>query len=420
MFCIRHFAESAFLTPLTERANTQACYNSYATLFGFTAGGEAERCTQGPLFGIATKNSVPDGAVGIQVKSKCMAAAVVEVKGAEASPLAGTREVVAHGTRIVVNMVAMGLETPEVLVPIISIAGRLLQFGAMFALKPCFPVYMPVSAVLDVADDQQARVAAAFLAKASAAAKTTQSKLRKVTQKPKTSMKLELDMSCYHIKILDDSTLERGLGMFGGIDNGLEHMVLVLNKLFASRAREYVVFPLGLRTPDEEKGVNKHDCPMLIFPDLGKEGFRIGTPKFPSEGEGSTLWHQYMNTLDNAVSAIHDAGVIHVDLYPSNIMWRKSSNGLLDLRIIDWDSAHCLDEGDFSESVKVCETPGCRLTFGTAHDLHYIEVIRRLGQEVDSDLCVKLASTDRNAINCAFTQALALYPAVQPGPASRR
>lgn len=59
----------------------------------------------------------------------------------------------------------------------------------------------------------------------------------------------------------------------------------------------------------------------IVFEDLTKHGFRIGTPhKINEEG----LFDRYVRALESAVNAIHDAGVLHVDLYSSNIMWKES------------------------------------------------------------------------------------------------
>ena len=281
IFILQHFAESHTMFPKSESSTTQIVYNSYAAKFGF---------------------SVPDGACVMHANSSVLFGAICEVNGGEASPLAATLQGVARGTNIVVNMIANGVAVDDVIVPIISIAGRLIQFGAMFALESCFPVYMPVSFVLDLADDRQAALAAAHFEKARSVVKRSEQLLQQAGQTPKIDQQIELDLSSYHVKVLDDEQLQRGFSMFGDIDKGLEHMIVVYNKLYVSSAREYIVFPLSLRTADKENTENTENTinvPILIFPDLAQAGFRIGTPEFRSDEKSvATRWRRYMSALD--------------------------------------------------------------------------------------------------------------------------
>ena len=46
-----------------------------------------------------------------------------------------------------------------------------------------------------------------------------------------------------------------------------------------------------------------------------------------------------MRRLCAVVGAIHRCHVVHLDLYPSNIMWKKT-DGAFDIKIIDWDTVH--------------------------------------------------------------------------------
>jgi serine/threonine protein kinase len=55
----------------------------------------------------------------------------------------------------------------------------------------------------------------------------------------------------------------------------------------------------------------------------------------------------YFEKLKSAISAIHKAGVVHLDLYLSNIMWKELESGEIELKIIDWDAAHFITESLF-------------------------------------------------------------------------
>lgn len=52
-------------------------------------------------------------------------------------------------------------------------------------------------------------------------------------------------------------------------------------------------------------------CYEIVYEDLSKQGYRMGTPHKQRD-----LFRVYLKCLKDAVSYVHDAGVIHVDLYP--------------------------------------------------------------------------------------------------------
>jgi len=52
----------------------------------------------------------------------------------------------------------------------------------------------------------------------------------------------------------------------------------------------------------------------------------------------------FLQEVQCAMEAFHDAGVAHLDLYLSNIMWRPVSDKAVDVKVIDWDAAHFLYE----------------------------------------------------------------------------
>ena len=52
-----------------------------------------------------------------------------------------------------------------------------------------------------------------------------------------------------------------------------------------------------------------------------------------------------------SIESIHSAGVIHGDLFLSNVMYKIEEDNSVSIKIIDWDAAHCLSEGKFSPEV---------------------------------------------------------------------
>jgi len=82
----------------------------------------------------------------------------------------------------------------------------------------------------------------------------------------------------------------------------------------------------------------------LVFENLAAAHYQIG---LPAEEELAVM---YVEAVTKAVNRVHCAGVVHMDLYPSNIMFRVIENptgvpsAAIDIKIIDWDAAHCIDD----------------------------------------------------------------------------
>ena len=91
----------------------------------------------------------------------------------------------------------------------------------------------------------------------------------------------------------------------------------------------------------------------MALPNLG---FITGAPNRVTEEE---VYNKYRDSLLVAVKAIGRAGVIHGDLYISNVMYkvlqlRRDSGEVasVEIKLVDWDAAHCLEEGQFSSKVE--------------------------------------------------------------------
>ena len=145
-----------------------------------------------------------------------------------------------------------------------------------------------------------------------------------------------------------------------------------MNRLYGSHdARDVAEYPLAVRTP--ESGC--YDYFELIYRDLTRLGFKTGTPDRITEPE---LFEVFVAELKRCVSLVHNAGVIHADLYASNIMWKRSDDERwVRIKIVDWDGSHCLEEGDFAPAVKARLKTGVfvgQIVFGIPHDLRFVSV----------------------------------------------
>jgi hypothetical protein len=341
---------------------------------------------------------------------------VLEVKGGSSSVLSALRQAAVTATNIAVNLLDRGHSAEEIVVPVAGSTGRLMQFGAVIVLDPSFPTFLPTSHILDLACDGSNAIANAYLIKASNWVKDFGSTLRAHQDVHKVEMALSL--SNYHIKKLNEETLKRGLGLFSSssdpgvleVGPGLAHMGRVLNKLFAHPlARAIAVFPLSVRSPSKDTPALETRCYWLVYDDLASRGFKIGTP---DRLKDSNLYERFLKALRRGISLIHEAGVIHCDLYPSNIMWKADAaeGEGVEIRIIDWDNAHCLDEQDFGEKCRAAlmeHKPTRSAKFGIDHDWKYLSVLASEINSGDEELWKKLASNNKESMDDAF---YALFP----------
>ena len=77
-----------------------------------------------------------------------------------------------------------------------------------------------------------------------------------------------------------------------------------------------------------------------LFPKPGSD-YKIGLPYTQEQRK------IYLEKLKSAIRAIHMAGVVHLDLYLSNIMWKELESGKIELKIIDWDECSTLYGREF-------------------------------------------------------------------------
>ena len=326
----------------------------------------------------------------------------IELKGGLQSPLEGMRQSAMYGTHFAIGLLNCGVHRKKVIVPSCMYNGMLMQFGATILLEPSFPVFWTTSKVLDMADNNEQRLALAYICKANS---WVEQLISFVDQGPHRNFQMELCLTDYHIKVLTREVADRGFSLFSDWDTddlskGIEHMGRALNALFVKpEVRPHVVFPLAIRAP-----VDLNDNYIIIYEDLRKEGYRIGCP---DRTEDSDLFVTFRLEFRRIMGLVHAAGVIHCDLYLSNVMWRKNEdNGnLVDIVIIDWDCAHCLTERKFCRKIEDAlerHEPTCKAVFGATFDNKYINVLFKDFVEADKKLWTDLATNEKSIIDRAF------------------
>jgi hypothetical protein len=254
-----------------------------------------------------------------------------EVKGTDHAPGEALRQSAVYGSHIAFHQLRKGVAWQNIIVPLVAGSGSLVQFAAVCVLAPSFPYVVVLSKVLDINDVADRHLAARhwYAIKQHVAKKITPSS---GTTLLKTSASFGLSLSDYHVKNLEDVFM-----VTNDISSSLSRIFRSMAVASSSLAcRQTMVFPLCVREGALSEG---H---MLVFPRMSN--YRIGMP------ESEPDQFAFIAAVRDAMDAFHEVGLVHMDFYPSNIMWKESAGKIL-VKIVDWDAVHSIGE-PLSEAVQ--------------------------------------------------------------------
>jgi hypothetical protein len=326
------------------------------------------------------------------------ARAVFEVKHNSDAPAECIRQGAAAGTNLAVAHLSLGVSIDDVLVPIIASTGYLMQIGVVFMLKPSFPVFVMLSHVLDLTCDLALVEAARLLCCIRIVVSQPL-----VCGTPRNVDVMELSCSEYHCKPLKDFFVSTG-----NIQSSLFHFFKVMARLHSSSdCRLLVVFPICIREFEDDVAES-----MIVFPKLGHE-YQIGLP------DDIELRYSFLQQLENAIVMFHKAGVAHIDLYLSNIMWCQKTDKEVKLKIVDWDAAQFTNETLSTETQnrllplrdevwKTAMANDCNDLLNHEDKLKYYDIsLLRVVQKYIED--ESLRNRDKNALDQACVNAQQSY-----------
>eukprot|EP01040_Poterioochromonas_malhamensis_P014756 gene14756-16385_t len=334
--------------------------------------------------GLAKENSYND----IHIHLNGLYVTEFENKGAESSLLPAVAQSSTSATNFCIGLMSKGVPREECIVPVISNTGINICFGATIMLDKSFPTYIPLSKQLDLLDEHENKTASAYFIKIKDHSHRL-SKIPRLRNVPPVT-EIILDLENYFIKTITQEVFDRGLGLFTNsedkldIQNGLNHI-----------------------TPDTEtietSGGSRCNYFEIIYRNLVKLGFVTGTP---SRVKQPSIYEAFKTELKRVIGLIHNAGVIHVDFYSSNIMWKSHENEKIEIKIVDWDVSHCIDELHFSPKIEKILAQriyaGKRVPFGRDHDLLYLAVYEMDLTEENQQHWNDLASGEKQRIDAAF------------------
>jgi serine/threonine protein kinase len=232
------------------------------------------------------------------------------------------------------------------MIPVVGSNGHYIQFGAVIMLKPSFSSFFVISNGLDMTNDDFL-IEAARLFCCLAIYINTPLEINKSLTIPKTDVEMVLDLNQYHLKFLKDF-----YACTGNIQSSLFHYFKIMSQLHrCPECRKVIIFPICVREYDDDINTSS-----IVFPKLGSE-YKIGLPDTETQREC------FFEKLNNAIKIIHKAGVVHLDLYLSNIMWKELDSDDIEIKIIDWDAGHFTAEPFYKETQT-------RLSVSHRADLH--------------------------------------------------
>lgn len=295
--------------------------------------------------GVATSGSPPDGYFHSKLLSSktlgdrhVLVAGIFECKGSESSVLQGAGEATAIASNAAMALFKIGLPVAEIVIPILSFTGTQVQFAAVYLLEHTFPAVCFLSLPLQL-QTESIHVAKYLCAMLDFTVQLEGNVSRKheagelVSRK---QYKMELSPEKYYWKKMDqffpcydgDPSKERSLN----------HFLRVTEKM---KSLKTACLPRTVRLGETRGGTKSAD--IIVFDMLA--GYNIGFPD--DEADRQSL----LEAMRTVVSDLHALHVVHMDLYLSNIMWKKLDNGSFHVQLIDFDAAQTLDDRFLTDNV---------------------------------------------------------------------
>jgi len=267
-------------------------------------------CGHGPTSG----SSKPDFTVCVDG----LVVLLAEFKNNVTAPIEQLPQAAAMCCNVVLGQYGAGVDVEDCRCDVVLSNGHLFQFAVVSLLPPCMPKLVVTSQVLD----HSAHADALEICKRLAWLTAFCSKKRECVAVREIPEAFLLDQQKYHEKPSD-----KWLRQDRSINCAERSYIRIFEKLWpCEELRPCVVFPEGFL---RDKGKFR----SIIFEKLD-ESWCIG---MPSDDE---LHQLFLQKLCHVVKLIHACNVVHMDLMPCNIAWKKGQDGKSVLiKLLDFDAA---------------------------------------------------------------------------------
>jgi hypothetical protein len=323
-----------------KRLSTERIFND-----GLSSGTRRSLGDLGLAGGVATEDTPPDGHFHTKQfdtplktgETDFLVTGLVEFKGSESSTLRGFGEVVASATNAAVALYREGLPNDRIVIPVVSMTGAQAMFGAVYLLDTCFPTLCFLTKALSFYEDKE-EIAKYFLAMLEYTLQMEQYIEETGVEgfEPRTGDPyelMELNEEKYHLKEMKNF-------FWNSTDSArsIDHFLRITEKLGDNS--DSFCLPLTIRL-GETKGPNKRGH-FIVFEKL--VDFNMGFPEDQQDRE------KLLEAIIKVVALLHLLGVVHMDLYLSNIMWKKNQDGTFLVKLIDFDASQVMG-GKFTDGV---------------------------------------------------------------------
>ena len=281
---------------------------------------------------LITSDSKMDGTLTFKDKAgNVRPGGSVECKSSQYSTDSCNSQAISSAASIAMTLEDQGVPWRQVTVPFFGFTGPLFQFGVVILVGSGVPAAFLTSNRIDSASVDGCKAISAHLAKiGDQLSSLSQMELPLQDVEPREIIEVTLGDTFYVKSPALTTTIYSDLSL-----ESIVHVLGMFEMLSSNEeAREIVCFPCALYDLGAENNPPQFD---LVFPNLANQGF---TNVPPRDKETATA---YIDAFRRAVEAIHSSGVIHCDLYVSNIFWKMKDGGAVAIKIIDWDTAFRCD-----------------------------------------------------------------------------
>jgi hypothetical protein len=279
--------------------------------------------------GVATDQSLSDGIVFSCINSKNIGTGINELKDTAFAPLEQQGQIFASAANMCLGQLKNGLIHQKCCVAFMSTNGQLYQFGFVTLLYPSFPVMHITSRVIDAQDSDSLMEVAMHLHRMREFCRSQHLALQSCVDMAVGKVFVALDETAYFLKPIS-KVFERSASKLQSVLN----MYQVFQRLH-DKGVDVGVLPVAVLSGKLNEAAYMCDD-QLIFPRLSSD-FVMGVPADKQD------FDDYLQELVVTYHRMHNAGVVHLDGYPSNLLWKRDSDGKIVIRFVDFDVATFLN-----------------------------------------------------------------------------